>query len=84
MLNAIATDDQGLSAQGSPVILHVVAPPALSIQYKQGLIVIDWIPAEAILESAPSLTGRWQPVADAKPPLRVPPDKSMFYRARLP
>ena len=86
MLNAIATDNQGLSAQGIPVIFHVVTPPVLTIRYQAAGIVIDWVPAEAILESAPSAIGPWQPVSNATPPLSVQPGgtKTTFYRARVP
>jgi hypothetical protein len=84
MLNAIATDDQGLSAQGTPVILHVVTPPVLSLRYQPTGIFIDWVPVEAILESAPSITGPWQPVPNASPPFPLQlGNKNVFYRARV-
>jgi len=84
---AVATDNQGATSAAQPVTVHIEGvAPVLSIHYEGREIVIDWIPSDAILEEASSITGPWTPLPNIPPPRRVTatPGKSMFYRAHMP
>ncbi len=81
----MATDNQGDSTQSVPVHIGVLAPPVMSIRYSQGMAIIDWTPADAILQTAPTINGPWQERPNVRPPVSQPPTgQAMFFRARLP
>jgi hypothetical protein len=61
------------------------AAPVLSIRFAAPFVILEWMPHEALLEQAPTVTGPWSPVADAHSPLELmATGGGMFYRARLP
>jgi hypothetical protein len=86
-LTAIATDDEGASTISNPIMIEVMggAAPVLSIRFAAPFVILEWMPHEALLEQAPTVTGPWNPVADAQSPLELmATGGGMFYRARLP
>ena len=84
VLTAVATDDQGTWSQSEPVHVLVALPPTLTIHLEPPMVVVDWTPPDAILETAPAVTGPWTVMQNASPPLRIVPQGSMFFRAHLP
>jgi hypothetical protein len=85
VLTALGTDNQGLAGQSQPVHLMIVAPPVLTVSLSQLSVVVNWTPPQATLLQAQFVTGPWQVVSNAIPPLRlVPQANAVFFRARLP
>src|SRR5260370_677128 len=87
LLTAVATDALGAASYSVPVLIQVafVPQPVVAIRYAPPSVIIDWTPSAATLEQAPTVTGPWQPVSGASPPLTlVPTGRPMFFRARLP
>ena len=87
VLTAVATDNLGLSTPSDPVHFMVMAvQPTLTISFSQSQIVLDWTPATATLQQAPTVAGPWTVVSNAVPPLHIitPNGSQMFYRVRVP
>jgi hypothetical protein len=84
VLTAVATDTLGAWNQSDPVHIMVEAPPSLTIRLEPPMVVVDWSPPEAILESAPTVLGPWTVMQNVSPPLRLNPQGQMFFRVHLP
>jgi hypothetical protein len=85
-LYAIATDNEGAASVAVPVMVQV-APnaPTIQVSYQPPFVVLEWMPHNATVEMASAITGPWQVLSNAVPPLQLmATNPATFFRARVP
>ena len=82
--NVYLMADDGAEHIGQSGLFNV-QPPRLTVRHEPPGLVIDWLPAEAILEEASGVRGPWNPLAPVRPPLQMQAvGTTRFFRVRVP
>jgi hypothetical protein len=81
-LYAVATDNDGTTSVAVPVMVEVVpGRPTVQITPQPPFLILDWMPHHATVEMSPSVTGPWQVLSNAMPPLQiVATNPATFFR----